>query len=227
MSAVFIAADAALSIPAVLAGFAAGPLGLDSTFEILGSAVAALALVVAVQAWRSCPRPVANTARLATEAAYAWSARRLPSCARNPENPGFAIRYRGQTGDHRPVQTDLAAKPMTVGRPAICLHLSSHQVMMTMAGRDLLFLSPGYPRDVESQTSFARKPRRVAHVLPRAPARPPKAGMIPSLPARYSARQRPQASLPSIAIVRWRLLRTHLLGDCERAGTARSLARPG
>ena len=78
MSAVFIAADAALSIPAVLAGFAAGPLGLDSTFEILGSAVAALALVVAVQAWRSCPRPVANTARLATEAAYARSARRLP-----------------------------------------------------------------------------------------------------------------------------------------------------
>ncbi|HEY1591317.1 MAG TPA: MFS transporter [Solirubrobacteraceae bacterium] len=66
MSAFFVAAYAALSIPAVLAGFAAGPLGLESTFEILGSMVAALALVVAVQAWRTRPRPV--TARPATEA---------------------------------------------------------------------------------------------------------------------------------------------------------------
>ena len=55
MSAFFIAAYAALSIPAVLAGFAAGPLGLDATFEILGSTVAALALLVAVQAWRMRP----------------------------------------------------------------------------------------------------------------------------------------------------------------------------
>jgi MFS family permease len=68
MSAFFIAAYAALSIPAVLAGFAAGPLGLESTFEILGSVVAALALVVAVQAWRTRPHPVVCTARLATEA---------------------------------------------------------------------------------------------------------------------------------------------------------------
>jgi MFS family permease len=68
MSAFFLAAYAALSIPAVLAGFAAGPLGLESTFEILGSAVAALALVVAVKAWRTRPRPVACTARLATQA---------------------------------------------------------------------------------------------------------------------------------------------------------------
>jgi MFS family permease len=68
MSAFFVAAYAALSIPAVLAGFVAGPLGLESTFEILGSVVAALALVVAVQAWRTRPRPVACPARLATEA---------------------------------------------------------------------------------------------------------------------------------------------------------------
>lgn len=67
MSAFFIAAYAALSIPAVLAGFAAGPLGLDSTFEILGSAVAVVALLVAAQAWRTRPRPVACTARLATD----------------------------------------------------------------------------------------------------------------------------------------------------------------
>ena len=57
MSSFFVAAYAALSIPAVLAGFAAGPLGLESTFEILGSLVAALALVVAFQAWRTRPRP--------------------------------------------------------------------------------------------------------------------------------------------------------------------------
>jgi MFS family permease len=59
MSAFFVAAYAALSIPAVLAGFAAGPLGLETTFEILGSVVAALALIVAIQAWRTRPRPVA------------------------------------------------------------------------------------------------------------------------------------------------------------------------
>ena len=69
MSAFFIAAYAALSIPAVLAGFAAGPLGLDTTFEIVGSTVAAIALVVAIQAWRMRPRRVTRTARLATDAA--------------------------------------------------------------------------------------------------------------------------------------------------------------
>ena len=67
MSAFFIVAYAALSIPAVLAGFAAGPLGLESTFEIFGSVVAALALAVAIQAWRTRPRPVACTAKLATQ----------------------------------------------------------------------------------------------------------------------------------------------------------------
>ena len=62
MSAFFIAAYAALSIPAVLAGFAAKPLGLASTFELLGSAVAALALVVAAQSWRTRPRSATGTA---------------------------------------------------------------------------------------------------------------------------------------------------------------------
>ena len=68
MSAFFIAAYAALSIPAVLAGFAVGPLGLNSTFEILGSAVAAVALLVAVQAWRTRPRPLTGTPSPATDA---------------------------------------------------------------------------------------------------------------------------------------------------------------
>jgi MFS family permease len=67
MSAFFVAAYAALSIPAVLAGFAVNPLGLESTFEILGSAVAALALIVAVQAWRTRPRPEACSAKFAAE----------------------------------------------------------------------------------------------------------------------------------------------------------------
>ncbi len=68
MSAFFIAAYAALSIPAVLAGFATGPLGLDSTFEILGAAVAAIALVAAVQAWRTRqPTPTCNHHRTARE----------------------------------------------------------------------------------------------------------------------------------------------------------------
>ncbi|HET8980994.1 MAG TPA: MFS transporter [Solirubrobacteraceae bacterium] len=65
MSAFFIAAYAALSIPAVLAGFGAGSLGLDPTFEILGAAVATIALAVAAQAWRTRPRTVACTAGLA------------------------------------------------------------------------------------------------------------------------------------------------------------------
>jgi MFS family permease len=67
MSAFFVAAYAALSIPAVLAGFGVSALGLQSTFEILGSAVAALALVVALQAARTRPRPATCTAKLATE----------------------------------------------------------------------------------------------------------------------------------------------------------------
>jgi hypothetical protein len=67
MSAFFVAAYAALSIPAVLAGFAVNPLGLEATFEILGSAVAALALIVAVQAWRTRPRPETCSAKLAAE----------------------------------------------------------------------------------------------------------------------------------------------------------------
>jgi hypothetical protein len=68
MSAFFIAAYAALSIPAVLAGLAAAPLGLNTTFEILGTAVATLALLVAGQAWRTRPRPPACPAALEPEA---------------------------------------------------------------------------------------------------------------------------------------------------------------
>jgi len=67
MSAFFVVAYAALSIPAVLAGFAVRPVGLETTFEILGSAVAVLALVVAALAWRTRPRQATGSVRLATE----------------------------------------------------------------------------------------------------------------------------------------------------------------
>lgn len=78
MSAFFIAAYAALSIPAVLAGLAAGPLGLNTTFETLGSAVAALALLVAAQAWRTRPRPAVQPTSVARVApAQPAASRRL------------------------------------------------------------------------------------------------------------------------------------------------------
>jgi MFS family permease len=66
MSAFYIVAYASISVPAVLAGAMVTPLGLRTTFEIFGSIVAALALVVAREAWRT--RPVV---RVAVEASRA------------------------------------------------------------------------------------------------------------------------------------------------------------
>ena len=56
MSAFYVVAYGALSLPAILAGVLVTPLGLDTTFELFGGAVAALALVVAFEAWRTRPR---------------------------------------------------------------------------------------------------------------------------------------------------------------------------
>jgi MFS family permease len=56
MSAFYIVAYLSISLPAVLAGVLVTPLGLQSTFELFGVAVAALALVVAFEAWRTRPR---------------------------------------------------------------------------------------------------------------------------------------------------------------------------
>jgi MFS family permease len=58
MSAFFIVAYASLSVPAVLAGIVVTHLGLQSTFETFGSVVAAIALIVAFEAWRTRPVPV-------------------------------------------------------------------------------------------------------------------------------------------------------------------------
>ena len=58
MSAFYVVAYGALSLPAILAGLLVTPLGLRPTFEVFGSAVAALALVVAFEAWRTRPQAV-------------------------------------------------------------------------------------------------------------------------------------------------------------------------
>ncbi len=56
MSAFYIVAYSSLSLPAIAAGVLVTPLGLEPTFEIFGSVIAALALVVAFEAWRTRPR---------------------------------------------------------------------------------------------------------------------------------------------------------------------------
>jgi MFS family permease len=67
MAAFYVVAYASLSIPAVLAGVIVTHLGLDSTFELFGSIVAALALVVAFEAWRTRPRALRVQPELAHE----------------------------------------------------------------------------------------------------------------------------------------------------------------
>lgn len=78
MSAFYIVAYTALSVPAIVAGAAVTPLGLQPTFEIFGSIVAALALILAFDAWRT--RPVVAAAPVVTcrarEGALAASADR-------------------------------------------------------------------------------------------------------------------------------------------------------
>jgi predicted MFS family arabinose efflux permease len=55
LSAFYVVAYAAISVPAILAGIVVSYISLESTFEIFGSVVAAVALVVAVEAWRTRP----------------------------------------------------------------------------------------------------------------------------------------------------------------------------
>lgn len=57
MSAFYVVAYAALSLPAIIAGVVVTPLGLEPTFELFGAVIAGLALVVAVMALRTRPRP--------------------------------------------------------------------------------------------------------------------------------------------------------------------------
>ena len=69
MSAFYVVAYASLSLPAIAAGVVVTPLGLEPTFELFGSIVAALALVAAGMAWRTRPRPNAVSACPALDAA--------------------------------------------------------------------------------------------------------------------------------------------------------------
>jgi predicted MFS family arabinose efflux permease len=55
MSAFYVVAYASLSVPAVIAGLVVTHLGLETTFETFGSIVAAIALIVAAEAWRTRP----------------------------------------------------------------------------------------------------------------------------------------------------------------------------
>lgn len=68
MSAFYVVAYVALSVPAVASGLVVGALGLLTTFAVFGSAAAALALVVAFQAWRTRPPTRRAQHRLAFEA---------------------------------------------------------------------------------------------------------------------------------------------------------------
>jgi hypothetical protein len=55
MSAFYSAAYASLSVPAVLAAVVVTYISLTATFEIFGTVVALIALVVAAEAWRTRP----------------------------------------------------------------------------------------------------------------------------------------------------------------------------
>src|SRR5262249_20441150 len=57
MSAFYVAAYTSLSLPAVLAGIVVAHASLPTTFELFGTAVAAIALIVAFEAWRTRPTP--------------------------------------------------------------------------------------------------------------------------------------------------------------------------
>lgn len=66
MAAFYVVAYASLSVPAVLAGILVTHISLQATFEIFGSIVAAIALVVAFEGWRT--RPTRRAVRLSVVA---------------------------------------------------------------------------------------------------------------------------------------------------------------
>jgi MFS family permease len=64
MSAFYVVAYTSLSVPAVIAGLVVTHLGLETTFETFGGIVAAIALIVAAEAWRTRPtRPTRQVRR--------------------------------------------------------------------------------------------------------------------------------------------------------------------
>jgi MFS family permease len=67
MAAFYLVAYASLSVPAVIAGFVVEPLGIESTFEIFGSAIIAIALLVTAEAWRQRPRTTTHRHELSAQ----------------------------------------------------------------------------------------------------------------------------------------------------------------
>jgi predicted MFS family arabinose efflux permease len=67
MSSFYVVAYTAISVPTVAAGVADAPLGLSTTFELFGGGAAVVALVVALEAWRTRPRPSRRDRSLAYE----------------------------------------------------------------------------------------------------------------------------------------------------------------
>ena len=67
MSAFYLVAYGSLSVPAVLAGIVVEPLGVQSTFEIFGSAIIAIALLVTAEAWRQRPRQTVRATELSAQ----------------------------------------------------------------------------------------------------------------------------------------------------------------
>jgi predicted MFS family arabinose efflux permease len=78
MSAFYIVAYAALSLPAIAGGVVVSALGVRTTFEIFGSVVAGLALVVAFKAWQTRP-PTQTVLRRPARGLHRHSARRRPA----------------------------------------------------------------------------------------------------------------------------------------------------
>ena len=71
MSAFYLVAYLAISLPAIAAGLCVTPLGLTKTFEIFGAGIAVVALVVAREAWRQRPVPVTEAVTAPPECAVA------------------------------------------------------------------------------------------------------------------------------------------------------------
>jgi MFS family permease len=92
MSAFYLVAYSSLSVPAIIAGLLTTPLGLNATFEIFGSAITPVALLVAALAWRTRPRtaPPAEAAVTGTD---------RPSAVRPRANA--LVAYQPGVVDHR------------------------------------------------------------------------------------------------------------------------------
>ena len=67
MSAFYLVAYLSLSVPAVLAGIVVEPLGVQETFEIFGSLIIVVALLVTAEAWRQRPRSSVRAERLSAQ----------------------------------------------------------------------------------------------------------------------------------------------------------------